>query len=465
MNTKRKPFIARAALILLTILLISSMVGCATPTSAPAQPTEIVATEPPAPAEETEPPAVVETEAPEPVEPTAPAEAIEVTFPSHFWGESTHTAFFTEVVAEFEAENPGIKIVGSSVPVASYFDKTFAELTAGTPADIIVPFDPQMPQYLEAGLLEPLNPWLEEAGYDLDSFYPIAGLAEKDGQIYGISYGINPRVLMYNAQMFEDAGLGAPTNLDEFNEAIRTLRDPQQQQFGYATMATSSNANVTYLEIMPIIAGFGGAFVKDGQANATAPETVAALQWIKELYDEQLIPIGQDQTTYRSAFVQGKVASLTIGAFIYGVASNDNPEVASQLTATKLPFPGGGTISVNTFLAVPKDAKNKDAAARFLMKVLEDQWQPRITELTGAIPARPGMASEKYVQDNPWFQAVIDVADVAVSYAPGGAEQYAPEIMDIVVRHYESMLFTGLSAEEAAANMQAELEEFLASVQ
>jgi multiple sugar transport system substrate-binding protein len=270
---------------------------------------------------------------------------------------------------------------------------------------------------------------------------------------------------MYNGAMFENAGLSAPTNLEEFNESIRTLRDPEQQQFGYATMATSTAANATYLEIMPIVVGFGGAFVKDGQANATAPETVAALQWIKDQYDEQLIPIGQDHLTYRNMFVQGKVASLTIGAFIYGVASNDNPEVASQLTATALPFPGDGTIAVDTFLAVPKDAKNKDAAARFLMKILEDKWQPRITELTGAIPARPGMDSVSYLQENPWFQAVIDVTDKAVSYAPEGAEQYAPEIMDIVVKHYESMLFEDLSAEEAAQNMQAELEEFLASVQ
>src|SRR5690606_5880785 len=124
--------------------------------------------------------------------------------------------------------------------------------------------------------------------------------------------------------------------LDEFNEAIRTLRDPDRQQFGYATLTASSTSNVTYLEIMPIIAGFGGAFVTDGQATATAPETVAALQWIKDLYDEELIPIGQDQPTFRSTFVQGRVASLTIGAFIHGVASNDNPEVASQLTASAL---------------------------------------------------------------------------------------------------------------------------------
>lgn len=447
MNTKRRSFLSGASLRFACLILIISIFGCTAPTSAPVEPTEVVATEPSQ--------QLVSTESMEP---------IEVNFPSHFWGESTHTAFFTEVVAEFEAENPGIKIIGSSVPVASYFDKTYAELTAGTPADIVVPFDPQMPQYVEAGLLEPLNPWLEEAGYNLDSFYPIARLAEKDGQIYGISYGINPRVLMYNFKMFEDAGLSVPTNLDEFNEAIQTLRDPDKQQFGYATLTASSASNVTYLEIMPIIAGFGGAFVKDGQATATAPETVAALQWIKNLYDEQLIPIGQDQPTFRSTFVQGKVASLTIGAFIYGVASNDNPEVASQLSATALPFPGGGTISVNTFLAVPKDAKNKDAAAKFLMKVLEDKWQPRITELTGAIPARRGIVSEKYLQENPWFQAVIDVADVAVSYAPGGAEQYAPEIMDIVAKHYESMLFGGLSAEEAAQNMQTELEEFLASV-
>jgi len=456
MLTKQKHLVVGTTLFLICLLLISSLISCAP--AAPPTPTKA-----PPPPEATPTPTL-----PSPTPTLAPStttEVIEVDFPSNYWGEAHHKPILEPMKAEFEAENPGIKIVGSTVPFAEYHDKIYAELMAGNPPDIVVPYDPQIRQYIEADLLEPLNPWLEEAGYNLDSFYPIARMAEKDGQIYAIVYGINPRVLMYNKVMFEKAGLNVPTNVEDFMKAIRTLRDPQKGQFGFATMAASGAASSTYLEIMPIIVGFGGSFVKDGRANATAPETIAALQFIKDLYDEQLIPIGQDFLVYRDMLCAGKVASLTIGGFIYGTCEAKNPEVASQLSAAPLPFPGGGTISVNTFWAIPRDAKDKDAAARFLMKLLEDKWQRLVPEHTIAIPARPGMVSDTFLRENPWFQALVDVADKAVSYAPGGAEQYAPEIMEIVVKHYQSMLFQNLPAEEAAKNMQTELEKYLASKQ
>lgn len=435
--------------IILALFVLTACAAPAEPVQEAEAPVEIEVVEEAEPAEEVEEVAEVQ-------------EPVELNFPSHFWGESTHGAFFEGLVAEFEAEHPNITVVGSNVPLTSYWDKTYAELSAGTPADIVNPFDPQIQQYIKADFLEDLTPYLEEAGYTTDDFYPIIEAAMKDGKIYAIPYGLNPRVYMYNADMFEAAGVSVPTNVEEFKEVVRALRNTDTQDFGYATMAASASPNITYIEIMALVGGFGRGFVLDGEANATAPETVAALELLKELYDEELIPIGQDHTVYRDMFTTGKVASLGIGAFMKGVVKNDNPDLYDSIAVAPLPFPGGNTISINTFLAVPKDAENKEAAIQFLLKVLEDQWQSKITEFTGAIPARLGISDPDYMAANPWFQTVIDVTDSAFPYTPDGAEQYAPEVIDIIVRHYEAMLFDDISAQETAENMQAELEAFLA---
>ena len=62
------------------------------------------------------------------------------------------------------------------------------------------------------------------------------------------------------------------------------------------------------LSTIIIVVGFGGGFFKDGKPSANAPETVAALKFIKGLYDEQLIPRGMEPNAYRQMFAQGKVA-------------------------------------------------------------------------------------------------------------------------------------------------------------
>jgi multiple sugar transport system substrate-binding protein len=386
---------------------------------------------------------------------------VEINYPSHYWGESTHVGFFTPLVAQFEAENPNIKVVGSNVPLSVYWDKTFAELMAGTPADIVNPLDTQIGQYVGAGFLEPLTPYLKAAGYDINSFYPVINAAVQDGEIYAIPYGINTRVYMYNEEMFRAVGVAVPKTVEEFMAAVRRIKNLQTQTYGFATMAASAAPDMTYLEIMPTIAGFSRGFVVNGKANANAPETVAALQLLKDLYDERLIPIGQDFQVYRSMFTQEKVASLTIGAFMRNVASNANPAIRDRIRVAPLPFPSGNTISVNNYLAVPRNAKNKEAAIKFLLKVLEDQWQSRITEFTGALPARPGTVSASFLQQNPWFQGVIDATPKAFPYAPDGVGKHAPEVIQIIIRHYEAMLFNNVSAKATGDNMQRELEEFL----
>jgi len=266
---------------------------------------------------------------------------------------------------------------------------------------------------------------------------------------------------MYNQEMFRAAGLSVPRNVNEFMTAMRRIRNTDTQTFGFATMATSAAPSTTYLEIMPVIAGFSRGFVVDGKANANSPETIAALQLLKDLYDERLIPIGQDFQVYRSLFTEEKVASLTIGAFMRNVASNANPSISTRIQVAPLPFPSGNTISVNNYLAVPRDAKNKEAAIKFILKVLEDQWQPKVTEFTGAIPGRPGMVSNEFLRQNPWFQGVLDVTPNAFPFAPSGVGPFGTEIVQIIIKHYESMLFNNVSAQVTGNNMQRELEEFI----
>jgi len=394
---------------------------------------------------------------------TAAGAATEIVYPTFMWGETWNAKFLNELKDSVEKKNPAIKVNGINVPIAAFWDKQYADVTAGASPDIATLFDPDIRQYIAAGLLEPLDPWLDKAGYKLKDFLPSASLAVEKGQIYGVLMQVNPRALFYNDRLLREAKIPPPTDLNSFYAALKALRDPAKQQFGFATFSRPGAANLMYIEIMPLVAGFGGGFFKNGKPSVTSPETLAALEFYKKIYEEELIPRGLDTATYRQMFIQEKVAMYASGPFMAGGVAQGNPGFYKNLKAMELPFPGRRSFTLANFMAIPKRAPNKEAAAQFIMTMLEDPMQKRVVEVIKALPARPGMVDQRFLQDNSWFVAFEKAGLTGKSYAPEGVEGFAPEILKIIAQHVENMLFKGVDAKRVANELQAELETFVAS--
>lgn len=389
------------------------------------------------------------------------AGAVEVTYPTWQWGESANAAFLNEAKAEFEKENPGDTIKPSSPPYDGFFDKQYSEVRAGSPSDIVTLFNPDMAAYLRADLLEPLDKYLEAAGVSFDQLNSLHKEATKDGHIYGVTFQVNPRALIVNGQMLKDAGISMPTNVDEFVEALKTLRNPAKQQFGFASWATSGSAQDLYLETAPIVYGFGGQWFKDGQPTANSPETIAALKFIKQLYVEGLVP-RVDSDTSRQMFIDGKVAMQINGPYLVGFTAEQNKATFEQIETTTLPLPGNRTTAVAVFLGIPKAGKNKDAAGRFLATLLKPEMQRKVVEIIRAIPAVKGSTPADFEAQNPWFSAFVKAAEISVSFAPQGMEEHGPEIYHIIGPAIEEMLFNDKDVEQTANDLQGELENFVA---
>jgi ABC-type glycerol-3-phosphate transport system substrate-binding protein len=392
----------------------------------------------------------------------AAREAVELNIPAFIWGDPSELPFWEKVVASYEEKYPDVSVDGPEIPFEGYHDAMFADMSAGNAPDVVFPYDPQLEQWIDNGLLEPLNPWLEEIGVDVDELIEMNQLAVKDGNVYAVVVSSNPRVLLHNTAMFDAAGIPVPTTPEEFRSAIEAIKDNDGQTFGFATMSAAAADTITYLEIMPIIAGFGGGFLTDGEPTANSPETVAALSFIEDLYDNELIPIGQDQNVYRDEFVKAQVASLTIGAFMMGVVRDQAPDNFDDMDAAPLPFGSDATVAVNVFMGIPSGAQDKQAAGHFVQEVLSDEMQPEVPRVMTAIPARADLIPQDFVDENPWFQTVVDASQVAESYVPDGAGPRAPEVMKAVTVRYQEMLFTDATAPEIADLLQADLEALMA---
>jgi len=383
-------------------------------------------------------------------------------FPSFVWHgtDGADGLIYDAVRVAFQKDNPGVRVDNSLIPFDNYFTKTYSDMVAGAAPDIANAYDPQVLQWAHQGLLTPLNSYLRAAGIDVSKMLPSEQLAIVNGQIYGVLHNSNPRVLVYNSDLFSKAHATVPTNFDQLKVAMKALTKPSSRQYALGTVTGNDTADATYLELMPYIVGFGGAFVTNGHATANSPQVVAALDFLKSAVTNGQAPKGQTQNGYRQQLAAGKVAMAAIGAFIIGTAAGQNPSVGKALKPTTLPLPSGRTIAVNTFLTIPKGAKNKALAAKFIVQSLQAQYQQKIAE-AAAVPALPSLVPASVAAANPIYQRLLAESKQTVSYAPSGAPDKLAQVAQIITTNFQQLMTTSESGQAAANAMQSQLKALL----
>ena len=119
-------------------------------------------------------------------------------------------ALIDELIAQFEAENPGIKVNHQHFPYDSYQEKIAASVAAGEGPDIVNLFYGWVPKYVKSGVLQPLpagsfSPEAIEA-----EFAPMVTINKFDGVYYTIPTAVRTLGLLYNKDILAENGYEAP---------------------------------------------------------------------------------------------------------------------------------------------------------------------------------------------------------------------------------------------------------------
>lgn len=191
------------ALFSVTLLVAACVV--ATPAQAPAATGGDSQSEAPAPASET-------TTEDTGSEPASSEEVTTITWA--FWGSPEEAASHQRVGEAFMAEHPEIKLEYLNEPWNDYFTKMQTLWASGDPTAIPdVLFLWPTPRYAAEGVLENLDPYIEQSGYDLNDYWPaLLESASYDGSVYGLPRDISVEALYYNKDIFDEAGVEYPTD-------------------------------------------------------------------------------------------------------------------------------------------------------------------------------------------------------------------------------------------------------------
>ena len=285
-----------------------------------------------------------------------------------------------QAARDYEAQT-GIHINIAEFPYANLFEKELNDLSARTGAyDVIMLDDPWFPRFASKQLLTDLTPLLQKKGkQEADPDFIETSLAlckhpYQTGALYALPYVGNSQLFFYRKDLFDKHGLKEPATWDDVLNAAKTIQQKEgeggNKMYGYVMRAAQGNAAVA--DFMPIFWAFGGEmFDSSGKPTVNSPEAIAALKFMLEL--GKYSPPGYasfNAAEVGAHLLQGTAAmSINWPAWISSFSDPARSKVIGKMTFTTLPIarrPGQAEIG-NWLIAIPRDAKNAEAALDFLL--------------------------------------------------------------------------------------------------
>jgi len=207
--------------LLFALVLVAGLVACGNggngetaESPAPTEPGE-TPTETPEPDDPDEP----ATETPTPEDP--PAQTITLTYYgfSEWVDSDPFRAVYEEAVALFAAENPGFTIELQSDPWGDWEMQYRAMFAAGNPADIFIVNNPDFPVFANSGALLNIGDFVEP-GY-FNQFFPgVLEFYTWQGDVMAIPFTTDCRILWWNRDIFEEAGLDPDVPPETWEELV-----------------------------------------------------------------------------------------------------------------------------------------------------------------------------------------------------------------------------------------------------
>jgi multiple sugar transport system substrate-binding protein len=323
-------------------------------------------------------------------------EPVTITFSA--WGAPEELAVWKQIITDFEAANPNIKVNVEVSDWDSYWEKLKTQLAANTPPDVFAMDAPLYLDYQSRGVLLNLQPYIDKNPDMLKDVYPQTLEAYKtaDGY-YGLPRDFQTIVLFYNKDMFDAAGVAYPTadwTWDDLRNAAKQLtidtnNDGKIEQYGYVFDQWDMEPGWS-----EALWAYGGDILNADRTQTLIGEPASRQAWqmlSDMVFIDKSVPDANTITEYGEDLFQAKVAAMTpIGHWaVPGYTSS-----GINYDAAPMPKgPAGQATSVNSAgFVVANASKHPAEAFEFIKFVLSKEGQTRLAELGFAVPVLKSVA-------------------------------------------------------------------------
>lgn len=132
-----------------------------------------------------------------------------VTIRFAWWGNDSRAKTTLDVIKDFEAANPTIKVQGENTEFSSYWDKMATQIAGGTTPDVFAMSGAYPSEYASRGVLLDLDTVKDQI--DTSKFADgTVDLGKIDDKQYTITAGVNSMSMVVDPKVFEAAGVELP---------------------------------------------------------------------------------------------------------------------------------------------------------------------------------------------------------------------------------------------------------------
>lgn len=381
----------------------------------------------------------------------------------HRWPMEPRFSFFNQVVAEFEKQNPNIKIEMDSVVNDAYKEKIRVLISSNDVPDVFISWSDSFAYNLvKSGRVKSLNDMLAKDKAFASSF--IQSQVKPftfDGVTYGMPLTIDGKVFVYNKDLFAKAGIAKlPTTFDEL---VATLDQLKAKGFAVPLLEGLSDAwaishylGTMFQRYLP-----ADVLAKD-YAEATGEFTNPGYKTVLERFQKLVTYMGPNATSIshteaRNQFIAGKVPLIymQLAEFAYIQASKTKPAYGYfnfPAFADGKGDPGLLTGAPEGFM-MSTTSKNPEAAEKFFKFLLSKENTSKFVKDVGAPVAVIGSVNK----DNAYPELIqaIDLINSVKGSAPWFDNAVNIKVADAFMRGAQAVASDGKTIDQVIADAQA----------
>jgi multiple sugar transport system substrate-binding protein len=310
-----------------------------------------------------------------------------------FWAMGREGEVVTDLVRDFERENPGITVEVQQIPWSAAHEKLLTAFVGGSTPDVSQLGNTWLSEFTALHALQSLvQPLAQSRDVSAAAYFP--GIWDTNvigGVPVGIPWYVDTRVLFYRRDLLERAGIRTmPTTWSGWRAAMVAVC--RSEGAGHYAIFLPTNEWP-----QPMILGLqaGAGLLKDGNTRADfeSPEFRRAFHFYIDLFHAGLAPpVSNNQiANMYQEFARGGFAMVITGPWNLGEFRRRlPPELSNAWTTAPLPGPDGPGVSMagGSSLVVFRASKHRDAAWKLVEFLSRPAQQLRFYRLTGDLPAR-----------------------------------------------------------------------------
>ena len=298
------------------------------------------------------------------------------------WAMGTEGEKLAAFARAFTAENPDAKVTVTAVPWDAAHQKIASAIAAKQTPDVSMIGTTMQGEFAKTGALDPTPPDL----FAKDAFFPGAwDTTVVDDTSFGVPWYVETRGIYYRTDLAAKAGFpDGPKTWDDLTAMAAAMKSKAGAKWGINLQPGKTGS---WQSVLPFAWSNGADVAADGKYTFDSPAMADALKYYQSFFTRKLAPANLPQGALEPAFVKGEIGAFMSGPWHVGIlADAGGKDFASKYAVAPMPTGKSSTSFIGgSNIAVFKDAKNRDAAWKFLawlsQPAVQVQWYKTSTDL------------------------------------------------------------------------------------